>query len=78
MLLPAIFSNIAIAPINSPNKTVMATNAEVKRLGSIIDNTNREAASTPMAIAIFFKVSAFTLCCRLSKESFTVPNMDFM
>ena len=62
-LLPfeAILLNSAIAPTNSPNKTVIAPSEDVSLFGSIDDITRSDAARIPIAVAIFISVPAFKL-----------------
>ena len=62
-LLPfeTILLNSAIAPTNSPNKTVIAPSEDVSLFGSIDDITRSDAARIPIAVAIFISVPAFKL-----------------
>ena len=74
-LLPAILSNIAIEPSNSPKRTVMAVIAPFIRFGSIIEIRKREPARIATAPATLRRVPALRSFCQALRLSFTPSRM---
>ena len=73
LMLPTLFMAI-IANVNSPNTTAIPANAVAKRAGSILDNTNKDAANIPIAAANLINVPAFKEFWYAVKESLTPSN----
>ena len=70
------FSNKAMEPINSPNRTEIAPRDDTSFSESIDEIVTNDIAKIPIAPAIFKRVSALRLLCHASRLPLTPSNMS--